>query len=527
MTEKINSKGGVIKSKRSFDNLLKFKTEGSNFGSLKTLLIFVLFLIEIATMVLAGLFIVSFIRWYMVFAGVVTLATCLYVLSSNKNSQSKAVWVMFLLIFFEFGYIIFYLSDEHIFFRKQKKRYDEIYQRVDSFQMGSDVSKYLPPDTRRDVDFLQNTGHFESYDGTDLTYFSSGTKLFDSVLETCKTAEKFIFMEYFIISDGALLSRFENIIKQKCSEGVEVRIIYDDMGSHRTFSRKTRKRLKGYGVKIYRFNQLISWFSFGLNYRDHRKMFIVDGKVGYVSGANFADEYINEKRMHGYWKDAGLKLEGSAVDGLTFSFLRQWEFVSKAVAEVSPYIGIAEKKANTSVVVPYADGLDYTQNIAKDTYANIISNSNQRLYIMTPYLITDDVIFNLIKNKALSGVDVRLVLPDVADKKAVYRVSRNNAEKLAQYGVKLYTMNHSFVHSKVVLTENAAIVGSINFDLRSFYQQFENAVYFNDRAVMKEILNDFDETFKVSTLITSKKFFRAKLKNRVIAGLLGIIAPFM
>lgn len=527
MTEKINSKGSVIKSKRSFDNLLKVRTEGNNFGILKTLLIFVLFLIEIATMVFGGLFIISFLRGYMITAGVITIATCIYVLSSNKNSQSKAVWVMFLLIFFEFGYIIFYLSDEHIFFRKQKKKYDEIFKRVNNFQMGSDVSKNLPLDTRRDVDFLQKTGNFAAYDGTDLTYFPSGAQLFDSVLEACRSAEKFIFMEFFIISDGALLTRFENIVKQKCEEGVDVRIIYDDMGSHQSFSRKTRKRLKSYGVKIFKFNQLISWFSFALNYRDHRKIVVVDGKVGFTGGANFADEYINEKTMHGYWKDAGLRLEGPGVDGLTLTFLRQWEFVSKTITEVSPYISEAKKTSNTAVVVPFADGLDYEKNIGKDTFSNIISNANQRLYIMTPYLVIDDVIFNLIKNKALAGVDVRLILPEVADKKPVYRVSRNNAEKLSDFGVKFYTMNKSFVHSKIILTENAAIIGSINLDLRSFYQQFENAVYFNDKAVMKDVQNDFDETIKVSTLITPKKYYRAKLRNRIIAGLLGIISPFM
>ena len=231
--------------------------------------------------------------------------------------------------------------------------------------------------------------------------------------------------------------------------------------------------------------------------------------------------------MHGYWKDAGVKLVGNAVDGLTLTFLRQWQFVTKENTEFSPYLGLSKDVQNSSVVVPYADGLDYSGSIGRDAYANIISGAKQKLYLMTPYFITDDVIFTLLKNKAESGVDVRIILPSIPDKKTVYRVSRNNAEKLSEYGVKVYVMKNSFVHSKVVLSENAAIVGSINFDLRSFYQQFEDAVYTNDKEFMKEVSEDFEQTFKASLLLTKQNYSRKKLINRMIAGVLGIVAPFM
>ncbi len=525
--EKINYKQSSIKYSRAFEHLVRVKTEGSNLGMVKTLFIFLLMLVQIATMVLTGIFLISFIKWYMVFAAVITFFTCIYVLSSNKNSQSKTVWVMFLLLCFEFGYIIFFLSDEHIFFRRQKKRYDNIFKRSYNFQPESNKPKTLSCPVKRDVEYFEKSGNFACYKNNKLDYFSSGTALFDSVLEAINNAEKFIFIEYYIISDGALMNRLENALKRKSKQGLDVRIIYDDMGSHRTFSRKTRKHLRELGVKICKFNQLISWFSFGLNYRDHRKIVVVDGKVAFTGGANFADEYINEKRLHGYWKDSGVKIQGPAVDGLTLTFLRQWEFVSKETVEFSPYLSLADTFENESVVVPYADGLDYDQNIGRDAFVNLISSANSKIYIMTPYFIVDDVIFSLLKNKAESGVDVRLILPDNPDKKTVYRVSRNNAEKLAKYGVKLYTMNHSFVHSKLILTENAVIMGSINFDLRSFYQQFEDAIYSNDKQFMKSVEDDFEQTLKVSTLLTREKFQRAKTLNRMIASLLGIVAPFM
>ncbi len=525
--DKLNTRQREIRSTKPFEHLVKIKTEGNNLGLIKTALIALFLLIEIATMALGALFLVSIIRWYMLFAVLMTIGTCLYVLSSSRNSQSKAVWLMFLILCFSFGYIVFYFSDEHIFFRRQKKRYEEIFKRSYNFQSESEVPKQASEEVKRNVSFFEKTGNFSAYTNTTLKYFSSGGSLFDDMLRQIEKAEKFIFIEYFIISDGVLMQRLINILKRKSEQGLDIRIIYDDMGSHRTFKLKTRKELKKMGVKIYKFNQLISWFSFGLNYRDHRKIVVIDGKVAYTGGANFADEYINEKRMHGYWKDAGVKLIGSAVDGLTLTFLRQFQFVSKQVAEFSPYVGLSEKTDNNSVVVPYADGLDYDRTIGRDAYANIIAGAKQKLYIMTPYFVVDDVIFSLLKNKAESGVDVRIVLPEIPDKKPVYRVSRNNAEKLSEFGVKVYTMKNSFVHSKVVLTENAAIVGSINFDLRSFYQQFENAIFTNDKNFMKDIDNDFAQTFKVSTLVTKEKYYRSNLINRMIAGVLGIVAPFM
>lgn len=525
--DRISSRQREIRATRPFEHLVKIKTEGNNLGMIKTILISLLLFLQIGAIAVGALLLVSFIRWYLVFATIMTAITCLYVLSSNKNSQSKTVWVMFLILGFAFGYIIFYLSDEHIFFRKQRKRYNEIFERSYNFQQESDVPKNVSSEVKKDIKYFNNTGNFASYTKTNLKYFPSGTTLFDDMLKEIEKAKKFVFIEYFIISDGVLLNRLINVLKRKKEQGLDIRLIYDDMGSHRSFKIKTRKILKDLGVKIYKFNQLVSLVSFGLNYRDHRKIVVIDGKVAYTGGANFADEYINEKRMHGYWKDAGVKLVGNAVDGLTLTFLRQWQFVTKENTEFSPYLGLSKDVQNSSVVVPYADGLDYSGSIGRDAYANIISGAKQKLYLMTPYFITDDVIFTLLKNKAESGVDVRIILPSIPDKKTVYRVSRNNAEKLSEYGVKVYVMKNSFVHSKVVLSENAAIVGSINFDLRSFYQQFEDAVYTNDKEFMKEVSEDFEQTFKASLLLTKQNYSRKKLINRMIAGVLGIVAPFM
>ena len=273
------------------------------------------------------------------------------------------------------------------------------------------------------------------------------------------------------------------------------------------------------------FNKLVPIFAVGLNYRDHRKITVIDGKVAFTGGCNLADEYINEKRMHGYWKDNGVRLEGCAVDAFTLMFLRQWEVLNKKKEDYSLYLNKAEKFENKGVVVPYADGLEYKNAIGKTVYQNVIIGAKKKLYVMTPYFIPDEPFFNLLMNKALSGVDVKIFIPEIADKNYVYIVSRTNAEKLIDYGVKVYTVNNTFLHAKVVMSESVVATGSINVDLRSFYQQFENAIYTNDKDFIFEVQKDFINLENKSTLLDIKG--KRKALYKIYAGFMQLFAPLM
>ena len=229
----------------------------------------------------------------------------------------------------------------------------------------------------------------------------------------------------------------------------------------------------------------------------------------------------------GYWKDCGIKIQGSSVDAFTLLFLRQWEVISKEREDYSQYLNKYKSYDNVSIVIPFADGLEYEHNIARGVYETLIASANEFLYIATPYFVVDDGITNLLINKALSGVDVRIILPGVPDKKFVYLVSRNNAEKLCEYGVKVYLAKDTFVHSKCVLTEEGVVLGSINMDLRSFYQQFECAVYTDDKKITKVVLDDFNFTMNKSVLINQSNKLRKNLFYRVFAGIMQVFAPFM
>lgn len=516
----------VAKRKHSPDSkVVKIRTDKS-LGGLKTFIVCAVILSQLAILIALYIWLGLAFQWYLVFSFAMSLVTCIYVLSSKRNGLSKCVWIMLLLLGFCFGYIVYFLSDERFFFRKAKKKYREIYGRADRYTELS-VPEQATPCVRRDCNYLWNAGKFQAYRNTRVTYFSSGASLFDDVLSRIERAETFIFIEFFIVSDGVLLNRTFDLLQEKVKKGVDVRIIYDDMGSHGTFSSAMKKKIKGAGIKLQPFNRLLPRFSVALNFRDHRKLVIVDGKTAYTGGSNLADEYVNEKRMYGYWKDTGIRLDGQAVDGFSLIFLRQWEFLTGQSEDYARFFGRSEPYASQSVVVPYADGLDFALPIGKNVYENIISGANERLWIMTPYFVPDDTVINLLINRATAGVDVRIVLPGVPDKAFVYAVSRNNAEKLIEHGVKVYCMKNAFVHSKIVLSENCCVVGSINVDLRSFYQQFESAVYTDDASVSAQVNEDFERVFLCSERITWENGKRKYRINRIFAGIMQIFAPFM
>lgn len=507
--------------------VVKIRTEGRNLGVWRTFAIGIFILLQTALILLFYLGVISYFRIYQLVAFIFSFICCIHVLSTSKPGHTKTVWVLFLLLFNSFGYIAYLMSSERIFFGWAKRRYNKIFKRTEGLTCGYVELTHVCSQVRRDAEYLWNAGRFPAYCGSALKYFASGALMFDDVLDELEKAEKFIFIEFFIVADGVLLNRFFDVLSKKVKEGVDVRIICDGMGSHGTLSFKMQKKLRKAGVKLFRFNRIVPRFTFALNVRDHRKIIVIDGKTAYTGGCNLADEYINEKRMHGYWKDSGIKASGGAASGFTLMFLRQWEFVSKKSEDYNKYVTSFENVREGAVAVPYADGKDYESFVCKGVYSNIMAGAREKLYIMTPYFIPDEDTAALLAQKALSGVDVRIVLPEVPDKAYVYRVSVDSAERLLQSGVRVFKMRHTFVHSKVVFSENCVSVSSVNIDLRSYYNQFENGIYTNDNGVLCDVLRDFENVFKVCSEITGENSTRNKLFPRMVAGILRVFSPLM
>ena len=513
------------KKVRSSDkSVLKVRTEKNGLvGTLKVAVVAILVLIQLGIQIFLYGYFAAVSGVYSLIAFILSIISCIFLLSSNRSPASKAVWTFIILIFFQVGFILYFLTNSKVFFRRNAKRFKEVFARSESQRPEYTAPEIADGRVKEDCGYLQRVGGFTPFTATDTEYFPSGGRLFDDIVEKISKAEKFVFIEFFIISDGKLLEKFISILSEKVKLGVEVRIIYDDLGS-RSFSHRQRKRIKESGIQLMTFNKLVPAVNFVLNIRDHRKIVVVDGKVAYTGGANLADEYTNETRLYGYWKDEGIRVEGEAVDGFSLMFLRQWDFLTRKFTDYKPYFNHYEKRENTSVSVPFSSGLDRDVFIGKELYLNVISKAQEKLYLMTPYLVPDDAIFNMLVNKAQSGCDVRVVLPAIPDKPYVYIVSLDFAARLADKGVKILLMRDSFVHSKVMLTDYCAVVGSINIDLRSFYQQFESALYTNDKAVLKQVGEDFENTFSECEPLTKKK---NNAKNRLLALLLKIVSPLM
>lgn len=505
-------------------SVVKIKAEKKGLGSLKTLVTALLILLQLTILLTLYLELVQIFKWYLLISLALSLLCCLYTLSSDRSPSSKAVWIFIILVFFYVGHILFILSDEKLFFRISKKRYKKIFARAEGFTDRTGGA--VPQDFRcaEDCRYLHSAGAFTAYGGVEMEYFPSGGRLFDDILEQIELAEDFIFLEFFIISDGKLFERFFKVLSEKAASGVSVRIIYDDMGSHRWLSFKSKLRMKKSGIQLMSFNRLIPVIDVGLNYRDHRKIVVIDGKVAYTGGANLADEYTNDRRMYGYWKDEGVRVKGAAVDGFSLIFLRQWEFLTRKRIDYGYFLNRCESRENGFVCVPFASGLDFDTPVGKNIYLNIMAKAHKKLYIMTPYLVPDDSICEMLANKAASGVDVRIILPEVPDKKTVYKVTINNARRLSEHGVKIYLMKDSFVHSKLLLSDYCAVIGSINIDMRSFYQQFESALYTDDEGVLASVNADFEKTFAECCSLTESGHTPL---NRLTAGVLNIVSPLM
>ncbi len=484
-------RSGKVKS--SDARVVKIRTQTNRTAFVKTSFTLLLVFLQLGIIISLNFFFVTGWRYYVAFLAAVSIVTAVFVLSSHRSTQSKAVWVLFILLFFECGFLIYIMSNDRVMYARPRKKHREIYKKTREF-----VPPYADPNADSGVvklcRYLNREGGFVPYNNTELKYFPSAAGMFDDVLENLKRAERFVFIEFFAISDGILLDRILRVLEDKMKSGVDVRIIYDDMGS-RSLSHKTKKRVKKCGGKIKVFNRLVSRFTFALNYRDHRKIIVIDGKVAYTGGCNLADEYVNEKRMHGYWKDTGLRLNGEAVDAMTLIFLRQWEYIVKKPVDYSSFIGIYERVNSSATVMPFATGPEFERVVYKAVLENVIASANEKLYFMTPYFVPDESILLMIGNAAMAGVDVRLVLPEVPDKAYVYVMTKDNAEKLIKLGVKINYVKDAFVHSKVVITEKCAVIGTANIDMRSFYQQFENAVLTDDKQVMADVFADFERTF--------------------------------
>lgn len=465
---------------------------------------------------------------------IVSLLVVLYIFGKKDKPAFKLSWVFLILLIPVFGgmlFLLFTLQTNTRGARRAGVKIEEATRHL--FPPAVDVLPKLAqecPDCSSQVRYLQEYAGFPVYQHTQTEYLTPGEAKFERLVQELKKAEKYIFMEYFIVDEGIMWDTVLEILREKAARGVEVRFIYDDMGCLFRLPPYYYKTMESYGIKCAVFNRFRPVLSTLQNNRDHRKIAVIDGKVAFTGGINLADEYINVVERFGHWKDAAIMVEGDAAWSLTLIFLQMWSLTKNTTEDYGKYHPWQDQPCpvfSDGYVQPYADSPIDNENVGEHVYIRIINNAKQYLYITTPYLIIDDSMLSALALAAKSGVDVRIVTPHRWDKQFVHVTTRSYYRELISAGVKIYEYSRGFIHSKTFVSDDmVATVGTTNLDFRSLYLHFECGVWlYNSRSVLS-IKEDFLRTLESCQEITLEDC-KSNAVLSLIQEILRIFAPLM
>lgn len=447
-----------------------------------------------------------------------------------RSSASKISWIILILFFPVLGLCIYLLVGQPWATRTMRRRFENIDRNlVHQLPQADEPMQALKKQDTGAYNlagYLKKWAKYPVYQNTEIEFHGQGEIAFEALKRELRKAKKFIFMEYHAIEFSKCFMEIEEILEERVKAGVEVRLFYDDVGSFSFIGPHFIQRMQEKGIKCRVFNPLVPIISPFMNNRDHRKITVIDGKVGFTGGYNLADEYFNVKHPYGHWKDTGIMLRGDAVRSLTVMFLEMWNAVRKMDSDYGKYADISCPAENApGFVQPYADSPLDDERVGENVYLNLLKNAKKYCWITTPYLILDDEMMHELVLAAKRGVDVRIITPGIPDKKVIFRLTRSYYAQLIRGGVKVYEYTPGFIHAKQMLTDNeAAVVGTINLDYRSLYLHFENAVLFRDCPAIMDLKKDFEETFPMCCEQISSG------KNRrmgMLDSLLRLFAPLL
>lgn len=487
-----------------------------------------------------GFFMLEIFKWgnyYVAIAFALRLLSfgaVFYIVWKPNNPAVKLAWIVPILIFPLFGGAL-YLTFGHVFIPKKLRagmdRTDIQIQKC--LKQDEEVFLKLMQDNPRMANqsrYIMDYAATPVWDHTTTVYYSDGEPWWRKMLEDLENARQFVFLEFFILCEGSMWNTVLDILERKVKEGVEVRLIYDDVGSAFLLPKKYYETIERKGIKCVAFNKLVPFMALILNNRDHRKIVVIDGKIGYTGGINMSDEYINYTHPYGeHWKDAGIRIEGEAVWNFTVMFLQMWNMSRYTEEDYSRYRYHFENRlSENGYVQPYMDTPFDDEIVGENVYLNMLGNAKKYVYIYTPYLVTDNEMITAMKLAAKRGVDVRIVTPGVPDKKFVYWLTQSNYQNLIQAGVGVYQYTPGFIHSKCMLCDDElATVGTINFDYRSFYHHFECGVFLYQADAVAALRKDMEETFAVSEQITLEWCKEKFVKTNIIGPLLKLLSPLL
>jgi len=477
---------------------------------------------------------------------ILSIVVSIFIINKHEKPGFKLTWIFIILLFPVFGGILYIMLNIWSNPKKIRKAlFGNISLSRESFYLpGNRLDELIEnyPNFKTQAHYLQECAGYPVYANTRQEYFPSGESYFYRVLEELEKAQRYIFLEFFILKEGLMLSSILTILERKAAMGLDVRVMYDDMGCFFTLPSNFTKMLKAKGIKSYVFNKFRPIVSSLQNNRDHRKIISIDGKVAFTGGLNIGDEYINAVERFGHWKDTAIMIEGDGAWSLTIIFLQMWNLSNKNAEDKDNFNsfypwndniiehtekGVAEGYEAHGYVQPYADSPIDSENVGEHVYIQIINQAKKYLYINTPYLIVDDNVLSALTLAAKSGVDVRIITPHRWDKWIVAITSRSYYRRLIQAGVKVYEYTYGFNHGKTFVSDdNIATVGTTNLDFRSLYLHFECGVLIYASETIKAVKEDFLNTLPMSQEITLKDCARNAFQ-KIAPEILRVFAPLM
>ena len=502
----------------------------------RLVIIGLLILIQLAWFLILFLRLTQYATW--INAGFVALSLLieLYIINKSGNPSYKILWLLFIGTFPVLGGLMYLLFGDKRPSRKMRRQLHHG-RRVIGLRPEVGCSAAALPQRMAETSFYLESCGFPIYQNSKVDYYALADEAYPHLLEDLKRAKHYIFMEYFIVADGVMWDSIKAVLKEKAAAGVEVRFVYDDLGSVGCLPKQFRKELSDAGIHVMAFNPFRPALSAVMNNRNHRKITVIDGRVAYTGGMNLADEYINARVRFGYWKDAAIRLTGECVWSFTSMFLELWDYILKTESDYTFYRATSMEKHRLQekihadekgFVQPYTDSpLDH-EDVGENVYLNMISRAKKYLYIFTPYLIIGSEMRTALVNAAKSGVDVRLVVPGIPDKKLVYFLTQSNFPYLIKNGVKIYTYTPGFIHAKCFVSDDVqATVGTVNMDYRSLCLHFECGVWmYRTRAVL-QVKEDALKTFAESHEVTLEEFQKKSFLVRTFMGALKLFAPLL
>lgn len=463
------------------------------------------------------------------FAGVILI---LRIINTDMQIEGQLSWTVLVTVF-PLGAIMIYF----IFVRRRppfmhRKYYIQANKEIKKYQVCYREEKTILKNGLKEnfgqFEYIRTATGMKTFANTDVKFLYGGEVFLKELLSSLETAKKYIFMEYFIIERGEMWSPILEVLKRKVQEGVEVRLMYDDLGTNVRLPGNYCKKMNKLGIKCVKFNSFVPIMSALHNNRDHRKMTIIDGEIGFMGGINLADEYINVKQPFGHWKDSGVKLIGDAVDSMVLMFMQLFDVQNQEIEDFSKYlVEHTVDKRREGFVCPYGDGPKYFINdsVAEDVFLNMLGSAKNYFYATSPYLIIDNKLQNAFIRAARRGVDVRIITPRIPDKKSIFALTRSCYKPLQEAGVKIFEYTNGFIHAKqIVCDDELALVGTINFDYRSLLHHYECGVLMSQTASVMEIKHDFERLFSVSE---NMKDFKQSFWLRFWCAIIKIFTPML